>query len=386
MRPLLKPSVILCPSDDSYLAYDIDSNQLHRLSPLAALIIESADGQMTTDELVDQVMEFLQKGNPARCHDWISQISTLGLLIDAESSQPLPEPTADRLHALATELRDNDQVLAAFVCQNRACQLAPNEPDYWYQLGKLANLVGRRSESLTAFEQSRRLGKTGPGLGDLLAAYRSDVAPARIKDRCVEDLRNQVACVCDSHNPCDHGIGVEDRLADALLDSLGSRRDVSVLDVGCGTGQFGLRIKNAAHRLIGIDLSANQIERARDRHIYDDLEISELSKFLSRKPNEQFDLIAMGESLEYFGDLNQILLDAARYLAPGGRLGFAVEQGSVAPFQLTDSGRFVHQRDYLQSVAEAGGFRVVSQTSEVLRHEGDKPVMGWITVLAEQEN
>jgi hypothetical protein len=73
---------------------------------------------------------------------------------------------------------------------------------------------------------------------------------------------------------------------------------------------------------------------------------------------------------------------AAGHLAPGGILGFTVEQGTTFPFRLSDSGRFTHHRDHLIEVAQEAGLYLISQATAVLRYEYGEAVVGLVTVLA----
>jgi predicted TPR repeat methyltransferase len=138
---------------------------------------------------------------------------------------------------------------------------------------------------------------------------------------------------------------------------------------------------------VGIDLSAATVERARQRGVYDGLETAEITAWLAQRAqlaqrsSQRFDVIAACDTLIYFADLRPILRSAAGHLAPGGILGFTVEQGDTFPFRLSDSGRFAHRRDHLLEAAQAAGLPLISQTTEVPRHEYGEPVVGLVTVI-----
>jgi predicted TPR repeat methyltransferase len=383
MRPLLKPTVVLCPGDDGYLAYDTASEKLHRLNPLASLIAELADGRRTQDEILNAVVPLLGERSVTGCIEWMAHALATGLLVDAARAPQLPAAmSGDQLHKLAAGLRYRNCVLAAFVCESRAAELNPDDPQTWYQLGELAHIVGRRVEARAAYERYQSAHPDDAEIEHLLIALRDEAPPARVSDRCIEQLYGHFASYYDQNMCGDLDYRAPDLLLAALTAGLESRRDLVTLDVGCGTGLFGLRIRPFTSRLIGIDLSAAMIERARERGLYNHLDVAELTEWLGRPPAEQFDLIAICDTLIYFGDLGGVLLNARQHLAPAGRIGFTVEKGTTPPFQLTDSGRFTHHRDHLLSAASAAGYRVVSQTEEVLRYEYGEPVSGWVTVLA----
>ena len=59
MRLTLKPSVVVSPYDDGALAYDIESGQLHRLNPLAALIVELTSAQRSQEDILAEVAPLL---------------------------------------------------------------------------------------------------------------------------------------------------------------------------------------------------------------------------------------------------------------------------------------------------------------------------------------
>ena len=106
---------------------------------------------------------------------------------------------------------------------------------------------------------------------------------------------------------------------------------------------------------------------------------------MSRPDTRSFDLIAACDTLIYFGDLQQVIVPAARMLHPGGRLAFTVERGETIPFQLTDSGRYAHSETHIRDVARLAGLRVAALTDGLLRYEYGDPVTGLVTVLRKDQ-
>ncbi len=51
------------------------------------------------------------------------------------------------LHTLAKRLREMGKVQTAFVCGKRAVELKPDDWSAWYDLGEIAQCVGRRDEA-----------------------------------------------------------------------------------------------------------------------------------------------------------------------------------------------------------------------------------------------
>jgi len=381
MKLLRNPAVLLVPNSDGYLAYEFDTGRLHRLNPLAALVVELADGSRTSDAIIQEVAPLTDEAGTAACGRWIEEASRQGLLVDADATGHRAEPAAAELRAAATRLRDNDQVLAAFLCQNRVVELAPDDPQDWYRLGELAHIIGRRADARMAYETYLQACPDDAEVEHLLVALRDETPPQRASDACIERIYGYFASFYDRNMCVELDYRAPELLSAALADATGGRRDVVALDAGCGTGFFVKQLRRSARRLVGVDLSADMIALARERGIYDDLARCELTAWFGREPMEAFDVIAVCDTLIYFGDLRQVLLPAVRHLAGGGVLAFTVEKGEADPCSLTDSGRFTHHRNHLLAVASEAGCDVVSLAEHPLRYEYGNPVAGWVAVL-----
>jgi ubiquinone/menaquinone biosynthesis C-methylase UbiE len=101
----------------------------------------------------------------------------------------------------------------------------------------------------------------------------------------------------------------------------------SVLEIGCGTGlNFGriLRGIGEAGRLVGVDLSADMLERARrrcERRGWGNVELIEANAE-TFDLGRTFDKVFGAYSLSMIGDLDACLRQAAQHLKPGGRMVF----------------------------------------------------------------
>ena len=67
-------------------------------------------------------------------------------------------------------------------------------------------------------------------------------------------------------------------IAAALGPAAAPTRDV--LDAGAGTGLCGESLRTYARKLVGIDLSARMLEKAKDRAVYDELVVAELTAYM----------------------------------------------------------------------------------------------------------
>ena len=200
MRLSLKPSVVVSPCDDGALAYDIESGQLHRLNPLAALIVELTSAQRSQEDILAEVAPLLGASAAVGCEAWIAQAIAEGLLIDATVATA--PPSADELRRISTELRRTDQVLAAFLCQQQAVEIDSSDPQQWYRLGELAHIVGRRVEARAAYEEYQRACPQDVEVEHLLIALRDASPPPRASNTCIEHIYSYFASFYD-RNMCE---------------------------------------------------------------------------------------------------------------------------------------------------------------------------------------
>jgi predicted TPR repeat methyltransferase len=177
-----------------------------------------------------------------------------------------------------------------------------------------------------------------------------------------------------------------DVLATAIRRCLTGRSGLAAVDLGCGTGLFGLRIRPLCKSLAGVDLSPEMLEQSRSRDVYDDLECAEITAWLAEDGDEAFDLIGFCDTLIYFGDLKTVLSGCLKHLKPGGLVAFTLEKGETAPFQLADSGRFQHHKTHVRDAARMAGLEVLFRTEQTLRMEYGVAVTGLVTVLQKPDH
>ena len=120
----------------------------------------------------------------------------------------------------------------------------------------------------------------------------------------------------------------------------------TVADLGCGTGLCGPLIRPHASRLIGVDLSAAMLAKARERAVYDELLQADIAAALAGFEAD-LDLALSADVLVYLGSLTAVFAAVARALRPGGWFGFTTETHDGDGFLLDTTGRYRHSRRYL---------------------------------------
>ena len=105
------------------------------------------------------------------------------------------------------------------------------------------------------------------------------------------------------------------RTALALLDE----RHRTVLDVGCGTGLMSTMLAAQGRRVVGVDLSAAMIARAK-RHSGSSVTFLEADAESLPIATGSFDAVVNLISLHHYPDPSRAVAEFRRVLRPGGRL------------------------------------------------------------------
>ncbi|HET8542097.1 MAG TPA: metalloregulator ArsR/SmtB family transcription factor [Anaeromyxobacter sp.] len=101
--------------------------------------------------------------------------------------------------------------------------------------------------------------------------------------------------------------------------------DWTIADLGCGTGAFTVELAKSGARVIAVDQSASMLRLAR-RHTreYGNVELHQADLESVPIPSGSCDVALLVLVLSYVGEIQPVLREAHRILAPGGRL-FAVD-------------------------------------------------------------
>jgi predicted TPR repeat methyltransferase len=295
------------------------------------------------------------------------------------------DPThGEAYHNLGALLRDTGRSEEALSAFQRALALRPYDGESYRRLGAVLYASGRVAEAEGVYRNWLKLEPKSPLAQHYLAACSGVDAPDRASDAYVQRTFDGFAASFDV---------VLERLhyrAPALITQavqalLGvPKGDLDVLDAGVGTGLCAEGLRPYAKTLVGVDLSAGMLSRARERGSYDTLEQGELTAFM-RERLAAYDLIVSADTLCYIGDLAPPFAAAAASLRPGGNLVFTLEREEAAPpggFRLNPHGRYGHEEGYVRRLLEASGLRLLSLDRAHLRKEGGKPVEGMLIVAS----
>ena len=214
---------------------------------------------------------------------------------------------------------------------------------------------------------------------EMIAACEAIKAAPRCDAGYVRHLFDQFSADYDQRMIGQLGYAAPQILFDLADLVMPGRKELAVLDLGCGTGLAGAVFKPLASRLDGVDLSPAMIEKARLRNIYDRLEVADLE---TSAPVVRYDLILAADTLVYLGDLKPVFEAAHARLRPDGYFLFTVEKAEGDGFELGPKRRWRHSENYLRRVAERAGFGVAGLVAAAPRREANQPVEGFAVALA----
>jgi predicted TPR repeat methyltransferase len=219
------------------------------------------------------------------------------------------------------------------------------------------------------------------GAGLALAALDQAPLPARASDAFID--RHYAICA----DRWDGTAGPYPyRGAQLVADRVSGER-LDILDAGCGTGLVGALVRDRAHRLVGVDLSATMLDLARRKNVYDELHKGDMIAFMRGRP-QACDVVTCAATLIHFGDLAPAFGAAAATLRAGGTFVFTAfpherdADFSVASLDgLGQGGCFVHGRGYIARAAAASGFAVETIESAVHEYKNGAPITSLVVVL-----
>lgn len=296
---------------------------------------------------------------------------------------------ADRRAGYARMLAEDGELAAAAEVMQQALELAPNWAAGWDVLGDYFDRLGRTAEAISAWRHLEALDDSGQfGARLKLAVHGAGPAGEGTAISYVEALFDQYAPKFEKSLVGKLGYRVPEML-DALvveeMARLGIARFERGLDLGCGTGLMGQKLRDKVGYLEGIDISAAMIAETARKKIYDNLDKAELVAALSARQAES-DLVTAADVFIYCGALEPVLAALVPALLPGGLVAFSLEahDGDEAVF-LRPSLRYAHGVAATQAAVIASGLQLLRFETVVLRMDRGAPINGMLVVARKTE-
>lgn len=283
---------------------------------------------------------------------------------------------ADRRAFYAQSLHDSGEHEAAADLMDQALEFAPGWAAGWVMAGRFHEAAGALERAISAWRRAAALDPAG-GLGAqvLLAAHGAGVVPPAVQATYVEALFDSYASDFDEALLSRLGYAVPGALA-GLIAERTAGRFARALDLGCGTGLMGERLRGQVGCLEGVDLSRAMLEEAAEKGIYDSLRRGDLGAVLAEQ-ERVFDLVTAADVFIYCEDLSVIFQSVADVLHPEGIFAFSTEiHEGEGERRLQSSLRFAHAPEAILLALTGAGFGLIERRDMILRRDRGEPVRG----------
>ena len=142
-----------------------------------------------------------------------------------------------------------------------------------------------------------------------------------------------------------------------------SDRRGSVLDVGCGIGNFLELASKRGWESAGIDIDPDAIEATKQKTGIADLEVADVVAYAKQHPEKKFDLVTFFDVLEHIDNHNEFIGSIKSLLKPDGYVAMSMPYREHAPWLMKGDLPPAHltnwDRTSLKRFLEARGFEVI---------------------------
>lgn len=339
-----------------------------------------------TDEALTEFL-FIEQSEP---HHFETQSNIAacylkkGLLNEAKAHyqkalplMPNDTQTLFNLGVIETELGNTDSAIQYY---QKAVHINPDFFAAHNNLGVLFIAKEHIAFALRHFQEALRLQPDHPSIPYTIKALSQSERLLSAPSDYIKSLFDAYADHYDEHllTALDYQIPAQFQ---RILEKTGlTPGSLDILDIGCGTGLSGVMAKSFAKSLTGVDLSEKMLEIARDKSIYDTLTCADLTSFLSDKKSA-YDLVIAGDVLVYIGKLDLLFQEIHEALRKNGLFLFNAEISERDDYTMNQSGRFSHQKKYIETLAKQNHFAVLHYEKAVTRLQNNEPVYGHLYLL-----
>lgn len=308
----------------------------------------------------------------------------LGLLKEALShyfQQLEVDPDADTYYNIGVILMAQEHHHDSMTYFAEAARLDPANIDTLLNMGAIALKMGKPRLAVDYYEQCVALDPNNQEYQHILCALKQTPGQATKPAIYVKNLFDHYAPFYDQHLTTHLKYSVPDTIACYLEDFFdeSDKKNLKIIDLGCGTGLLGETVRDWKKQMIGIDLSPEMIQVAEQKNCYEELVVGDIAERIL--PYKHADLVLAADVFTYVGDLSLITQRVKNTLNDGGYFIFTVEKGLIEPFQLQQTIRYTHHRKYLDKLSTDHDFPIITIDNIALRRQKGKPVDGYVVVM-----
>jgi len=111
-----------------------------------------------------------------------------------------------------------------------------------------------------------------------------------------------------------------------IFDLIGSVKNKSVLDIGCGYGAMTIKIAKAgAEKVIGVDVSEKMIKKANAENLHEKIQYKIISAEKINTIEDKFDIVVSCLAIHYIENFKELFSNIASLIKSGGKFIFSME-------------------------------------------------------------
>ena len=280
------------------------------------------------------------------------------------------------LGAAAAQTGQIDEAINAF---KRVTAIKPDYADAYYNMGVVLKDQGKLEEAIEAYNKALSLKPDYETASHILSSLTGKTTKSAPREY-VENMFDRYAYKFDQSLVVKLSYDIPKVITQLAVEKHGGGSFGSILDLGCGTGLTGEKIRPHCTNLEGIDLSKKMLEIAKSRNVYDKLDHVDIVGYLSNAMLD-FDYFIATDVFIYVGDLSEVFrLIKARNKKPG-KLIFSTEHTNGKGFHLEKSGRYSHSMSYIEELCREFKFSISHFSETNLRKEKGSFLIGGLYFL-----
>lgn len=260
-------------------------------------------------------------------------------------------------------------------------EVDPNHRNAHMNVAAIALQNNQKKNAITHYEQALKQDPTNKEIQYILGALKQsgETVSEAPKDY-VANLFDQYAGHYNQHLTNMLKYQLPEKIEMCLHEHFKPKSELTVLDLGCGTGLFGNILRPFAKTLTGVDLSQNMLNKAGETHLYDSLLQMDAIEHLEQSSN--YNLIIAAELFPYIGDPQPLLKAIYNALSTDGICIFSIESKDIEQlYTLSENARFIHNPTILLDLMTKIGFSAIETESTTLRLHQSKPVLGKLFIV-----
>ena len=288
---------------------------------------------------------------------------------------------ADAYHNLGALRYQQDRLEEAVQAYRELILIDEGNLDAYYDLATIFRQQGRVEDLIDCYEKILQIKPTNISIAHMISVLKGE-AGDEVPLAYIEKLFDGYAESYDLHMVESLECQIPLLLRQKLDKITGQLWFNNVVDLGCGTGLSGQTFRDVSTRLTGVDISSKMIEMAKEKNIYDYLEVNDLMTFFGSN-REKFDLFISADVFGYIGELDSIFKGVSETAAARALFLFSVENydqeeasSSNLSYVVRPSGRVAHSKRYITDLIDQYQFSLEHCEEATIRKDYDRSVSG----------